>query len=508
MEQNFNIFGLTIPDHVLFTTILTISIFVLGFIFRAWINKITENIKLSRKESLMLHFLSYFDNRADYQVKALQFYAKEIELSLHRNFIKIPTFEFEYFKEAKEDIFGIIFYRKFGSNIKKNKLYQGILGNIKVFQDTLLDVFRKGDECNLEIESSETKSNEILTEIFKFIDSLKLKSSKSKIDVEIVTDKEDGISNKDIDAQRIFISADYLPQGSDIGKTTQGHQDLMDQTVYIIGKRLIEYSDCKSCHQIDQKSIGPTYKDVAGKYANQAPAIIQTLTDRIINGGGGVWGDVDMAAHPQLSQQEVEQMVKYILTLGTSNVQNGLPIKGTIALDQHKPGEKEGSYILSASYSDNGANGIASLTGRSILVLRYPVIMAKDFDEGVNTMLYEVKAEDTPGFNDDVTVLVGMHKSKVHYYDIDFTGVSSIDVAAVVVTQLTAGGILHFRLDNAEAPVFGTIKVEVSITNLGVRTFSLPINSVEGIHTLIMEVESANPKNPLGAIISLELINK
>ena len=39
------------------------------------------------------------------------------------------------------------------------------------------------------------------------------------------------------------------------------------------------------------------------------------LAGKIINGGQGNWGEVPMSAHPQISQADAEEMVKYILTI-------------------------------------------------------------------------------------------------------------------------------------------------------------------------------------------------
>jgi len=80
----------------------------------------------------------------------------------------------------------MVFERKFGKVKTKTKIYQGVLGTVKVFKETLIDIFLNVDQCNKEIESSESKRNEILNEIYKLVDSLKLKKSKSKLDTIII----------------------------------------------------------------------------------------------------------------------------------------------------------------------------------------------------------------------------------------------------------------------------------------------------------------------------------
>jgi cytochrome c len=80
------------------------------------------------------------------------------------------------------------------------------------------------------------------------------------------------------------------------------------------GKALIEGSDCLTCHKIDAKLIGPAYKEVAKKYENNEKNI-KLLGEKVLKGGQGVWGEIPMAGHPNLSLEDAEAMVKYILSL-------------------------------------------------------------------------------------------------------------------------------------------------------------------------------------------------
>ncbi|MBW8360902.1 MAG: c-type cytochrome [Kaistella sp.] len=80
------------------------------------------------------------------------------------------------------------------------------------------------------------------------------------------------------------------------------------------GKALVEGADCMTCHQVEEKMIGPSYLDVAGKYEN-TPENAALLADKIIEGGSGVWGSVPMAAHPGMNRDNANKMVAYILSL-------------------------------------------------------------------------------------------------------------------------------------------------------------------------------------------------
>jgi len=80
------------------------------------------------------------------------------------------------------------------------------------------------------------------------------------------------------------------------------------------GKQLLAKNDCLSCHRMDVKIVGPAYIDVAKKYPATA-ANYEKLTQKVITGGTGVWGEVPMAAHPSVPQADVKKMVQYILSL-------------------------------------------------------------------------------------------------------------------------------------------------------------------------------------------------
>lgn len=80
------------------------------------------------------------------------------------------------------------------------------------------------------------------------------------------------------------------------------------------GKLLIGRSDCLTCHKVEGKLIGPAYTDVAKKYKT-TDANINYLAGKILNGGGGVWGEVVMTPHPNIPSEDAKKMSSYILSL-------------------------------------------------------------------------------------------------------------------------------------------------------------------------------------------------
>ncbi len=80
------------------------------------------------------------------------------------------------------------------------------------------------------------------------------------------------------------------------------------------GEALVKGSDCKTCHHATNKLIGPAHTDVAKKYEFTA-ANVKMLAEKIIKGGQGVWGQVPMTPHPDITVADAEKMARYVLSL-------------------------------------------------------------------------------------------------------------------------------------------------------------------------------------------------
>jgi cytochrome c len=83
---------------------------------------------------------------------------------------------------------------------------------------------------------------------------------------------------------------------------------------YYKGVELYNRNDCGTCHAANVKLQGPSYAEVAAKYKGDT-AMINTIATRIIKGSKGIWGDVEMPAHPALSKEDAIALVKYAYLL-------------------------------------------------------------------------------------------------------------------------------------------------------------------------------------------------
>jgi cytochrome c len=259
-----------------------------------------------------------------------------------------------------------------------------------------------------------------------------------------VTDREDGTSESGaISNEDVKVTFDYL-KGFDITSMAQGHQKA---AVEMPGKRLIDQSDCKSCHLIDQKSAGPSYKDVALRYKGEQDAV-NRLAEKIIKGGSGAWGTIEMAAHPQITVDDARKMVDYILTLDNAEDIKLLPLKGTAT-----PGkELDGAYLINASYVDKGAGEIPSLSAANTLVLRAAFLRPDHASE-----LRDARVINANG---QVALENVKHNGFAAFRQIDLTGIRSATVSGFIRDEEQVGGKVELRLDSPDGKLWGSAELK------------------------------------------------
>jgi|SRR5687768_2582958 len=77
-------------------------------------------------------------------------------------------------------------------------------------------------------------------------------------------------------------------------------------------EKLAQASGCMTCHNVDKKIIGPTYKEVAAKYRGSKTAEAD-LIKKVKGGGQGVWGSVPMPPNPHVKDEDIKTLVVWIL---------------------------------------------------------------------------------------------------------------------------------------------------------------------------------------------------
>jgi cytochrome c len=310
-----------------------------------------------------------------------------------------------------------------------------------------------------------------------------------------VKDKEDGsIANGKIKPAQVAVTIDYLPIGYDQIETSQLQRNADLNASISTGQILIQQNDCKSCHVMDKKSVGPSYIQIAQKYKGKKDAT-DKLAGKIISGGSGVWGEHAMSAHPQISKTDAKYIVEYILNIGEKKTAASLPLKGIYPVKTTTDAKEKGSYILRAAYRDRG-NGIApAIIGEEMQILRYPVLDPEkaDYKAGANFLMTPFKAMYMEGNN-----------SSLGYYKIDLTRITHIIIAASTSARNSAaGGTIEVRLDSLSGTLIGQSVVEVSQKREN-KTIAIP--EIKGKHDVyfIFKNEKALSAQSLMQVSTIE----
>lgn len=146
-----------------------------------------------------------------------------------------------------------------------------------------------------------------------------------------VSDKEDGDTKFDeINPNEILLQVEY----GENGKKND-----------VAALHSIMASNCMNCHAFTSKLIGPSYFDISNRYSSSDAA---TLTKHVKYGSKGVWGDIIMPTHPELSEVEVGKMIDWILRYkDNKSVQYYLGKEGSVQL------QNTGTVTFIASYLDH-----------------------------------------------------------------------------------------------------------------------------------------------------------
>ena len=310
-----------------------------------------------------------------------------------------------------------------------------------------------------------------------------------------VKDKEDGTTDK-VDKKSIYVKVDYL-NGPDKAQVV-GHQVM---TAIMEGKNLAATLDCKACHKEAEKSVGPAYKMVAEKYEGDTKARAY-LTNKIIKGGSGVWGEVAMAAHPDLKPEDAGMIVDWILSLNKKEAPS-LPSKGTITPSENDMGTGN-LMLITATYTDRGGAGIKPLSAVGSVSLKSALV---NMPSNSGNLRVEIK-----DWNKHRAAFLNISQGNngwLEFSNIDLESIGTIEFGYGIPAQLMKGYQISLHQDSPNGPKIASLKLEnQSSTMFSTKELQLQ-NVVPGDRKLYMKVERMDIKetNRL-AIISMKLIPK
>ncbi len=97
---------------------------------------------------------------------------------------------------------------------------------------------------------------------------------------------------------------------------TETKPDITQDPAYQKGMAIVADAKnlCLTCHKIEEKLVGPAYRDVANKYESNDETI-NKLAEKVVKGGAGVWSEVAMPPNPNINLEDAKAAVKYVLML-------------------------------------------------------------------------------------------------------------------------------------------------------------------------------------------------
>lgn len=296
-------------------------------------------------------------------------------------------------------------------------------------------------------------------------------------DVEDGSSLDDDIDNGDyelIDGSaptRVFVEASLIQSGSGAEQADAP------------GLALMRKSDCLNCHAKAQRIIGPSFLEIANKYRDQPHQNILSA-QRIIKGSSGVWGQVGMLPHSQLSETDVLKMVEYIFSLTADSANpSSTGFRNTIEIPW-----QDGRVQLSALYTDLGRDELPKLTGLATVTLRNPNIQAESADEFQGTQKLGSAAAQGEAFMGAIN-----HNGYLKFERFGFDGIRSVTVR---VASAGAGGTIEFRRGSRDGALLGEVSVEVNGKWEEFYEKELSLAASEGIDDLFLVFK--NEKNQGG----------
>ncbi|MBN8825692.1 MULTISPECIES: ThuA domain-containing protein [unclassified Spirosoma] len=287
-----------------------------------------------------------------------------------------------------------------------------------------------------------------------------------------VVDAEDGsLASGTIPSSRVTVSMNYVPDGFTIAP--KGQTIVPQNGLAIKGGMIINANDCYHCHSINQKLVGPTFTEIAQRYKDDDQAE-DRLSKKVISGGGGSWGNIAMSAHPELPLDDAKRMIRFILNLAQP-APKSLPVAGTHTIKLPARLSAKGVYVLAASYTDKGANGLPPATDEKAIVLRAPWLLPSQASfrkSGMNIKIPSPKGE--------VELLQGKG-AYIGYRQIDLTNIRQL--------ELTGAGtdILEVHIDSPDGRLLGHTQPTADGQE---SEQTIPLESVSDRHDLYFVVKS------------------
>ena len=285
-----------------------------------------------------------------------------------------------------------------------------------------------------------------------------------------VMDAEDGsLANGKIPTSKVFVNMNYSGEGY---KPETNLVSREQRGIALKGGIAVNAHDCYSCHSINLKSVGPAFQEIAERYKGDTSANTR-LAKKVISGGAGEWGTVSMSAHPELPLNDAKKLVSFILSLAQAPPPS-LPVMGSQVIQSPSFLTAKGVYVLRASYTDKGANGIPPATGESAIVLKAPWILPSQADFRKGSVNIKV-----PNPRGEIEKMDGTG-AYFGYRQIDLSGISQI-----AITGWGDREGLELRMDSTAGKIIGRTAVSTTReSNAKDSAINIRVEPQKGAHDI------------------------
>lgn len=296
----------------------------------------------------------------------------------------------------------------------------------------------------------------------------------------VVSDPEDGsLADGRIPPDSVHLSIEYFENRPNAIKTALQFNPATTHnptSPLARGKNLVDASDCKACHALDRQVNGPAYQAIAERYAKDKNAV-PNLVKKVIKGGSGNWGDRVMSAHPQVSEKDMADMMRWVLSLADP-ANRPLPVQGVYTLTapagkDNKP-VADGVFRFRATYTDRGAGGQPSARGSQTLLLR-PALQQAEMADSTSAGLRTIRRP----LNGGTAVLYELKPGSFFVFkQADLKGIASVSMAIDVADQskYTGGGRIELRLDSPGGQLAGAAVVPAANGGAGLTEVILQVD--------------------------------
>lgn len=321
-----------------------------------------------------------------------------------------------------------------------------------------------------------------------------------------VSDREDGtLASGRIPKERVNLSIDFVPEGFDLASLKGLPRGEEAAARFPVAQALITKGNCKACHLVEGKLVGPSFSDIARKYVNDSSAPAR-LASKVVTGGGGVWSPLAMPPNALINESEASTILKYVLSLADKNA-GAHALAGNFTPKLSAGDSGRGSLVLRAVYTDQGEEQAPPLSGEGLRVLRSPMLDASRA---------EVKRQTESGGRGTLARTGAV----LGFKQVDLTGVKQIDLSVVAMAQAShAGGTVQIRADSADGKLLGETRVEPrkpAAASPGARADRPPaappaipvqVEEVQGKHDLYLVFlnETAKEGTPLMSVSTVRL---